>query len=112
MAPHPTLSPWERENRIEKRVFLKGEVTHIQERVGYDEKTREREFPLPGGEGRVRGLFPGIVERVTLMDNSMPHNKAKPTWKSAGIPDARMPQVVLYHMLGNPPAPESTHESF
>ena len=44
------------------------------ESVGYDKKTHGHEFPLPGGEGRVRGLFPGVGERPTLMDKPVPHN--------------------------------------
>jgi hypothetical protein len=64
-----SLSPWERDS-------LKGKVT-IEERVGYDKKTHGHEFPLPLGEGRVRGLFPGVGERLTPMDKPMPHNRVE-----------------------------------
>jgi len=61
--------------------------------------------PSPGGEGRVRGLFPGIVER--------PANKAKPVLgkreKTDGFRTLKIPQPALCDMPGNPPEPESTH---
>ena len=51
----------------------------LGERVGLPQAPTQcaNAIPLPGGEGRVRGLFPGVGERLTLMDKPMPHNRVE-----------------------------------
>ena len=73
----------------------------MQERAGYGRKTREKGFPLPGGEGRVRGLFLDVARRL--------NNKAKLVPEKCGDfgrSKCRKSRRIIHsaiHLSRNPP---------
>jgi len=82
-APHPALSPWERE-----KVFRARSICF-------------RARPLPGGEGRVRGLFLDVARRL--------NNKAKLVPEKCGDfgrSKCRKSRRIIHsaiHLSRNPP---------